>query len=110
MLGPLRRMNERLLPGHLFAGPANIVLGVNNFCNLHCLMCDVGTGHDQTNFGANLTGAKTRSMPMELFRRIADEVASNWPRSRLNFVYTEPLAWPPLGEALAYAKALGIYT
>src|ERR1700679_3782855 len=106
----LRKANERLLPGNLIFGPAHIVLGVNNFCNLHCRMCDVGTGNDETNFGANLVGAKTRSMPLELFRQIADEVAATWPRAHLGFVYTEPLAWQPLGEALAYASQRGLYT
>jgi len=110
MLGPLRRLNERVVPGHLLMGPANIVLGVNNFCNLHCRMCDVGTGHGQTNFGANLVGAKTANMPVELFHRIAGEVAATWPRARLAFVYTEPLAWAPLGEALAYARGHGLFT
>jgi Fe-coproporphyrin III synthase len=73
------------------------------------VMCDVGTGNGETNFGANLTGAKTRSMPLPLFRRIADEVAHTWPSARLGFAYTEPLAWPPLGEALAYAHRRGLF-
>jgi hypothetical protein len=45
MLHVLRRVNEQILPSHLFfSGPTNIVLGVNNFCNLRYVMCDVGTG------------------------------------------------------------------
>jgi len=59
----LRRLNERLLPGHMVLGPRHVILGVNNYCNLHCRMCDVGTGHEGTNFGANLLGAKTANMP-----------------------------------------------
>ncbi len=109
MLG-LRRLNERLLPGHMVLGPRHVILGVNNYCNLHCRMCDVGTGHDGTNFGANLVGAKTANMPMALLRRIVDQVAASWPRTQLAFVYTEPLAWPPLGEALAYARARKLLT
>lgn len=89
--------------------PAHVVLGVNNFCNLHCVMCDVGTGNGDTNFGANLTGAKTRSMPMELFRLVADDMAGFCPDARLGFAFTEPLAWKPLGEALAYASSLGLF-
>lgn len=110
MLGYFRTMNERFLPGHLFFKPTDIVLGVNNFCNLHCVMCDVGTGNGETNFGGNLTGAKTRSMPLDLFRRIVDEVASTWPSARLGIAYTEPLAWPPLGEALGYTRDHGLHT
>ena len=106
----IRRLNERYLPGHLLCGPMRIVLGVNNFCNLRCVMCDVGTGNDDTNFGANLVGAKARSMPVEVFRTVADQTAAFWPDARLGFVYTEPLAWPFLGEALAYARDRGLYT
>jgi len=89
--------------------PKHVVLGVNNFCNLRCVMCDVGTGHSDTNFGANLMGARTRSMPLELFQRIADEMAIFCPDARLGFAFTEPLAWKPLGEALAYADRLGLH-
>ncbi|HEY6455997.1 MAG TPA: radical SAM protein [Steroidobacteraceae bacterium] len=99
----LRRLNERLLPGHLAFGPARIVLGVNNFCNLRCLMCDVGTGNAETNFGANLMGAKAKTMPWELFQEVVDQTASRWPGTDLAFVYTEPLAWSLLGKAVAYA-------
>ena len=46
----LRRANFRLLPGRLFYGPEWLVLGVNNICNLHCKMCDVGTAFTNSNF------------------------------------------------------------
>src|ERR1700679_3431965 len=104
----LRKANERLLPGNLIFGPAHIVLGVNNFCNLHCVMCDVGTGNSETNFGANLVGAKTRSMPMDLFRHIVDEIAAFCPDAHLGFAFTEPLAWRPIGQALAMARERGL--
>jgi Fe-coproporphyrin III synthase len=106
----LRKLNERLLPGHLAFGPQNIVLGVNNFCNLRCLMCDVGTANTQTNFGANLMGSKTKSMPWEVFQDVVDQTAAFWPGTHLAFVYTEPLAWSPLGRALAYASQSGLPT
>ena len=73
-------------------------------------MCDVGTGNGETNFGGNLTGAKSRSMPWELFQKIADDVHDLWPKAHFNFVYTEPLAWKPLGAALRYARDLGLWT
>ena len=110
MLGYIRSLNERVLPGHLVFSPTHVILGVNNFCNLRCVMCDVGTGNRETNFGGNLMGAKTRSMPLDLFQRIADEVAAVWPRAELGFAYTEPLAWHPLGEALHHARDRGLRT
>src|ERR1700761_1894888 len=110
MLGRLRNLNARLAPGHFMFGPTNIILGVNNFCNLRCLMCDVGTGNDETNFGANLVGAKSKSMPLDLFHKIADQTAAFWPKAHLSFVYTEPLAWTPLGDALIYARDRGLRT
>ena len=99
---PAARLTTASRPGH-------VVLGVNNFCNLRCLMCDVGTGNSETNFGANLMGARTKSMPWELFQSIADDMAAFCPEARLGFAFTEPLAWRPLGDALAYASALGLY-
>jgi MoaA/NifB/PqqE/SkfB family radical SAM enzyme len=104
----LRALNERLMPGRLVFGPTHIVLGVNNFCNLRCVMCDVGTGNSETNFGANLVGAKTRSMPIELFRHIVDETAAYCPQAHLGLAFTEPLAWRPIGEALAIAREGGL--
>lgn len=89
--------------------PRHVVLGVNNFCNLRCVMCDVGTGNAETNFGANLMGAQTRTMPWGLFQRIADDMAAFCPEAHLGFAFTEPLAWRPLGDALAYASALGLH-
>ena len=100
----LRRINERILPDRLVFGPTHIILGVNNFCNLRCVMCDVGTGDRQTNFGANLVGAQARSMPIELFGHIAGEIAAFCPSAHLGFAFTEPLAWRPLGAALALAR------
>src|SRR6202012_336874 len=91
-LNRARRLNERALPGHMLFGPRHIVLGVNNFCNLRCVMCDVGTGNSETNFGGNLTGAKTRTMSWDTFKLVADETRAAWPGAHLNFVYTEPLA------------------
>ena len=104
----LRALNERLMPGRLAFGPTHVVLGVNNFCNLHCVMCDVGTGNSETNFGANLVGARARSMPIELFRHIADAMVAFCPDAQLGFAFTEPLAWRPIGEALTLARARGL--
>lgn len=106
----IRRVNERLMPGHLTQPPQTVVLGVNNFCNLYCRMCDVGTGNAETNFGANLVGAKTRIMSLDLYGRVLREMRTWCPRSLLAFVYTEPLAWPHMAEALTQAAEAGIRT
>ena len=108
LLPRLRTLNERVLPERLLFGPTHVVLGVNSFCNLHCVMCDVGTGDSQTNFGANLVGAKARSMPIDLFRHIADEINAFCPTAHLGFAFTEPLAWPSIGEALAISQDRGL--
>jgi MoaA/NifB/PqqE/SkfB family radical SAM enzyme len=68
----------------------------------------VGTGNSETNFGANLVGASTRSMPIDLFRHIADAAADFCPSAHLAFAFTEPLAWRPIGEALAIAQERGL--
>jgi len=107
MLGRLRKANERFLPGHLAFGPTHVVLGVNNFCNLRCMMCDVGTENEETNFGANLVGAKTRYMPLDLFERIVAEMKAFCPTAHLALAFTEPLAWPLLDDALAHARDNG---
>lgn len=106
----LRAANERFLPGHLRFAPEWIILGVNNFCNLRCRMCDVGTGDGQTNFGGNLTGATARSMPPDLFAHILDQMAAHAPGARLGLAYTEPLAWPHLEAALDLARSRGVTT
>ena len=110
LLNRARRLNEMVLPGRLMFGPTNVVLGVNNFCNLRCVMCDVGTGNGETNFGGNLTGAKSSSMSWETFQEAADQAQALWPRAHLSFVYTEPLAWPLIGKALHYAAENQQYT
>lgn len=109
MLGKLRKANERFLPGQLVFPPTHVVLCVNNFCNLRCVMCDVGTENDETNFGANLVGAKTRYMPLDLFQKIVSEMRSFCPKAHLAIAFTEPLAWPLIGEALPYARDHGLH-
>lgn len=88
--------------------PTTFVFGVNNFCNLHCRMCDVGTGNTETNFGANLVGADNRMMNLDLCRTALSQIADWSPRATVAFVYTEPLAWPPIAEAVAFAARLGL--
>lgn len=101
----LRKVNARIYPQHIFAGPEWLVLGVNNVCNLHCKMCDVGTQNNETIFAQNLIGTHPLNMPMELFRRIADEAYRHFPKVKLGYAFTEPLMYPHLVESLHYAKS-----
>jgi len=106
----LRRINMKLYPEKLFFGPEWIVLGVNNICNLHCKMCDVGTGYDQSNFAVNLVGTHPVNMPLELIKRVIDDVAENFPGAKIGYAFTEPLIYPHLIESLQYARSKKLYT
>jgi MoaA/NifB/PqqE/SkfB family radical SAM enzyme len=105
-----RRLNRRIAPGHLVVPPEWIVLGVNTICNLHCKMCDVGTGTSDTNFAFHLTGAEPRDMPAPLASRIVGEVAARWPRCWIGYAFTEPTLWPHLAESVAEATRAGVRT
>lgn len=106
----LKKINRRLSPGRLFYPPEWIVLGVNNACNLHCKMCDVGLGNTDTVFGRNLTGTRPMNMPLDMVTSIVDQLQGTWQSTRLGFAFTEPLIWPPLVDAVAYAEDRGINT
>ncbi|MBL4705490.1 MAG: radical SAM protein [Flavobacteriales bacterium] len=106
----IRSANEQFLPGKLFFSPEWIVLGVNNICNLHCKMCDVGTKNQSTNFAVNLVGTHPMNMPMELFKNICDDVKKYYPKAKIGYGFTEPLIYPHLEESIAYATSQGLYT
>jgi len=106
----LKSANIVASPGHLFYKPNWLVLGVNNVCNLHCKMCDVGTQTLDTNFAKNLVGTEPLNMPMELFKRIVDQAKIFSPDVKLGYAFTEPLVYPHLIESLTYANMNGFYT
>jgi MoaA/NifB/PqqE/SkfB family radical SAM enzyme len=106
----LRSANIILHPQKLLYAPQWLVLGVNNLCNLHCKMCDVGTQTNDTNFAVNLVGTQPRDMPMELFRMICDQTAQYFPDTKLGYAFTEPLIYPHLIESLEYAQQKKLYT
>jgi len=105
-----KTINRMVSPGHLFYPPEWVVLGVNNACNLHCQMCDVGLGNSDTVFGRNLTGTRPMNMPLEMVNSIVDQLAETWPSTRMGFGFTEPLIWPGLVDAVAYAEDRGVGT
>lgn len=106
----LKKANKVLRPQKLFFSPEFIVLGVNNVCNLHCKMCDVGTQNLETNFAQNLLGSKPLNMPIELFKTIVDQTAAYFPNAKIGYAFTEPLVYPDLKESLLYAKQKGLKT
>lgn len=106
----LRRVNASRYPQRIFMAPKWLVLGVNNTCNLHCKMCDVGVNYTQSNFYENLMGSKPTHMPLNLFKKIADQAARFYPATKLGYAFTEPLIYTHLEESLRYAKEKGLVT
>ena len=106
----LRRINAIYYPQRVFQAPKWLVLGVNNTCNLHCKMCDVGVSYTQSNFYANLMGSTPIHMPLELFEKISDQASRFFPGVKLGFAFTEPLIYIHLEKALLYAKEKKLFT
>jgi MoaA/NifB/PqqE/SkfB family radical SAM enzyme len=106
----LKAANKKLNPKHLYFGPEWIILGVNNVCNLHCKMCDVGTQNLETNFAQNLVGSHPLNMPLDLFKQIVDDTSKHYPNAKIGYAFTEPLIYPNLKESLVYAHQKGLQT
>ena len=106
----LKSINKRLHPQKLFYHPEWIVLGVNNICNLHCKMCDVGIEFKDSNFYQNLMGTSPINMPLDLIKRIIDQTSEYFPKTKIGYAFTEPLIYPELIESLEYANNKKLYT
>ena len=106
----VKSINAAFYPQHLFYSPEWLVLGVNNICNLHCKMCDVGNGNTESNFSQNLVGSRPLHMPMELIKTIFDQAALYFPKVKIGYAFTEPLVYLHLEESLQYAKEKNLYT
>src|SRR5437763_137844 len=104
-----KKANIISYPQKLFYSPDWIVLGVNNLCNLHCKMCDVGTGYKNSNFYYNLMGAQPVNMPLELIKQIIDQTSLYFPKAKLGYAFTERIIYPYLLESLEYAQSKGLY-
>lgn len=104
------RINRQFWSKHLYYSPKWIVLGVNNICNLHCKMCDVGIKNLTSNFATNLVGTHPINMPLELIKKVFDQVSHFYPSSKIGYGFTEPLIYPHLIESLQYAKQKSLYT
>ena len=110
MIKTLKHLNKKIAPKQFFFGPEWIVLGVNNVCNLHCKMCDVGTKNLDSNFAQNLVGTHPINMPLELIKLTIDQAQKHYPKAKLGYAFTEPLVYPHLIESLQYANEKGLYT
>lgn len=98
-------------PSNIQARPPKwIVLGVNNVCNLHCKMCDVGTQSLDSNFAQNLVGTRPINMPLELINTVIQQTSEHFKTAKLGYAFTEPLIYPHLIESLQYAREKGVYT
>lgn len=106
----LKTINQKLYPQKLLYAPDWLVLGVNNICNLHCKMCDVGLKINDTNFSVNLTGTKPINMPLELIKKVIDQAHHYYPSVKLGYAFTEPLIYPHLIESLTYANEKNLFT
>ncbi len=87
--------------------PASLVLGINNVCNLHCKMCDVGLGEQGTVFWANLIGDHPQNMSLELLNKILQQAQGFWPRPRIGLAFTEPLIHPKILDFCRAIKSQG---
>lgn len=109
-MNKLKSVNRKFWPKHIYYSPQWLVLGVNNICNLHCKMCDVGTKNLETNFAQNLVGTHPINMPIELFRKIVDQTEKYFPTTKLGYAFTEPLIYPGLFDSLDYANKANLFT
>ncbi|MCC7495096.1 MAG: SPASM domain-containing protein [Fimbriimonadaceae bacterium] len=96
--------------GEATGPPQWLVLGINNYCNLHCRMRDVGLGDPQTVFWSQLIGRQPLMMDVALYERILDQAQEFDPPPGVALVYTEPLLHPAIGELVAAATARGLTT
>jgi Fe-coproporphyrin III synthase len=97
----VRRASRRLLgddyqraDGSCRMPPEWLVLVVNNFCNLHCRMCDVGLKETSSVFYSHLVGDDPQNMSLELLSQILDQATRFFPRPRVGLAFTEPLVHP----------------
>lgn len=111
-----RRMVPRLLgddvaraDGACRRAPEWLVLDVNNVCNLHCAMCDVGLDDRATAFWSNLIGPDPRDMTLEMLERIVKQAERFFPRPRIALALTEPLIHPRILELCRAVTSRGFY-
>ena len=98
-LDQLRRVTNKIFhgPDHLHENgscrnpPTWLVLVINNFCNLHCKMCDVGLGATETVFYEHLIGSDPSNLSVRSLEKLLEQASLFRPRPRIGLAYTEPL-------------------
>ena len=95
--------------GRCRLSPEWLVLGINNVCNLHCKMCDVGLGESDTVFWANLIGNHPHNMTLDLLNEILDQARAFRPRPRVGLAFTEPLIHPKIVDFTRAIVSRGFY-
>lgn len=111
-----RRVAPRLLgddvarpDGACRLAPEWLVLDVNNVCNLHCAMCDVGLEDRTTAFWSNLIGPDPRDMTLEMLERVLEQAKGFFPRPRIALALTEPLIHPRILDLCRAVTSRGFY-
>jgi MoaA/NifB/PqqE/SkfB family radical SAM enzyme len=95
--------------GHCRHSPEWLILGINNVCNLHCTMCDVGLGESGTMFWANLIGDTPHNMTLDLLHEILRQAHAFRPRPRVSLATTEPLIHPKIVDFTRAIVNQGFY-
>lgn len=93
-------------PGGRAAPPMTLFLTINGSCNLRCRMCDIGQRNESSMFYKNLRPDGVQDFPYERFKTLMDEVKVF--RPYIGVTTTEPLLYPHMFDAVAYAKARGM--
>ena len=93
----LNLVHRRLAPWGM---PLHMQLELTNYCNLRCPVCPVGTGE---------VDRKKKSMDVELFEKVMDEVGPHLLTASL-WAWGEPLLHPHLQEILAIANRHEVVT
>ena len=97
------------LDGRCRLSPEWLICGINNVCNLHCKMCDVGLGETGTMFWANLIGDTPHNMTLDLLHEILRQARAFRPRPRISLATTEPLIHPHIVEFTRAIVDQGFY-
>lgn len=95
--------------GHCRHSPEWLILGINNVCNLHCKMCDVGLGERGTMFWANLIGDNPHNMTLDVLHEILRQAHAFRPRPRFSLATTEPLIHPKIVDFTRAIVNQGFY-
>ncbi|MCF7875393.1 MAG: radical SAM protein [Candidatus Omnitrophica bacterium] len=103
---PLKRLINNLFQiyGIRYQLPVldSIILCVTNFCNAHCLMCDIGLNHDK---GMNiLQRSEKREMDFELLKKISNDPYVLKHKPFFNILMTEPLLHSRIGAIVKELK------